>query len=326
MKQAAFERAHADDWNRLEQMLAQLESGKPRDHAQSLTDFARYYRRLVRQHALAVDRRYSLGLIDRLQGLLHRSHDQLYRRRDRLLPALVRFVAFGFPSALRAQARYFWAATLLFYLPAVAMGLWSFNEPEAIYSVMSSEMVAQLEYMYDPDTQHVGRDADHQASTGFEMLGFYVMNNTSIGFRTFASGLLFGIGTLFITVYNGVFLGGAAGHLSALDYSETFWPFVSGHGAFELTAICVSAAAGLMLGKALLMPGRRRRIAALRHSARQAVPLISGAAMLFFAAALIEAFWSPSGVPAGAKYAVAAGLWLFIILYLALAGRGRRAA
>ncbi len=326
MKQALFEQANASDWDALEKMLAAAESGKPDEARQQLPRFAEHYRRLVRQHALAVDRQYSLGLINRLQSLLQRSHDQLYRRHDRLALRIVRFVAFGFPSAVREHARYFWIATLLFYLPAIMMGFWSFNDSQAIHSVMSAEDISRLEYMYDPTNEQVGRDADRQSSTDFEMLGFYVWNNTGIGFRAFASGMLFGAGTVFITSYNGIVIGSVAGHLSGLGYTDTFWPFVSGHAAFELTAIGVSAGAGLMLGTALLMPGRRRRVEALRHAAGRAVPLITGAAMMFFAAALVEAFWSPSEMPDATKYTVAAILWVFVILYLTLSGRGRRAA
>ena len=49
-------------------------------------------------------------------------------------------------------------------------------------------------------------------------------------------------------IVNGLVIGAAAGHLSGLGFYQTFWPFVAGHAAFELTAICISAAAGLMLG------------------------------------------------------------------------------
>lgn len=326
VKQATFEQTHGAEWDALEQTLLALESGKRKTVRERLPEFAADYRRLVRQHALAVDRKYSLGLIDRLQVLLQRCHDQLYRRRDRLASATVRFFAVGFPCALRANARFFWIATALFYLPALAMGLWCFHQPLAIYSVVSAEQVETLEYMYDPTTEQIGRDADRQASTDFEMLGFYVWNNTGIGFRSFAGGLLFGIGSAVVTLFNGIFIGAAAGHLSGLGYHQVFWPFVAGHSAFELTAICISAAAGLMLGAALLVPGRRRRVESLRHAAVQTVPLISGAAVLFFAAALVEAFWSPSDTTTSVKYAVSAGLWLFLIAYLTLAGRGRRAA
>jgi hypothetical protein len=49
-----------------------------------------------------------------------------------------------------------------------------------------------------------------------------------------------------------------------------------------------------------------------------------GAAILFFAAAFVEAFWSPSTfVPFAAKVAVGTALWVIVLGYLTLAGRGR---
>ena len=326
MKQLAFETCHAEEWTALEKTLDQLDAKNAKPSEQDLRAFVQRYRRLVRHHALAVDRHYSAGLIDRLQLLMQRAHHHLYRSRELLLSQILYFLAAGFPQAVRRHARFFWLATALFYLPALAMGVWTYQQSDAIFSVMDSASVADMEFAYDPDTKHPGRGAERQSSTNFEMLGFYVMNNTGIGFRSYASGLAFGIGSVFITVFNGVMIGGVAGHLTGLGFNETFWPFVAGHGAFELTAICISAAGGLMLGSALLFPQRRRRVDALRKAAIDSVPLITGAALFFFIAAFVEAFWSPSLMPNAVKFTVAAGLWLGVALYLAFAGRGRDAA
>jgi hypothetical protein len=47
---------------------------------------------------------------------------------------------------------------------------------------------------------------------------------------------------------------------------------------------------------------------------------------MFFIAAFIEAFWSPlTEVPPPVKYGVGIFLWLAVIAYLILAGRGRAA-
>jgi uncharacterized membrane protein SpoIIM required for sporulation len=123
-------------------------------------------------------------------------------------------------------------------------------------------------------------------------------------------------------ILNGVFSGALAGHLTRLDFGSTFWPFVSGHAPYELTALAVSGAAGLLLGKALIAPGPRTRLAALRLNARDAVVLAGGAALMDVLAASIEAFWSAGGAPAGVKYAVGALGWVLVGLYLGLAGRG----
>jgi len=71
------------------------------------------------------------------------------------------------------------------------------------------------------------------------MFGFYVMNNVGIGFRSFASGIFLGLGSAVILVVNGLFIGAAARHLTRLSLGKTFWPFVVGRGALELTAITI---------------------------------------------------------------------------------------
>ncbi|WP_331351678.1 stage II sporulation protein M, partial [Cellvibrio sp. UBA7671] len=81
-----------------------------------------------------------------------------------------------------------------------------------------------------------------ESSTNIEMFGFYISNNIGVSFRTFASGILFGVGSIFFLVYNGLLMGAVSGHLTNAGFTETFFTFVVGHGSFELTAICISGA------------------------------------------------------------------------------------
>ena len=60
-----------------------------------------------------------------------------------------------------------------------------------------------------------------------------------------------------------------AGHLTRLGIRANYWTYVSGHSPFELTAEALCGAAGLLLGRGLLAPGRRTRAAALRAEARE---------------------------------------------------------
>jgi len=53
-----------------------------------------------------------------------------------------------------------------------------------------------------------------------------------------------------------------AGHLTQKGYTDTFWPFVSGHSALELTAATIAGAAGLMLGRAVINPQNHTRLLA----------------------------------------------------------------
>jgi uncharacterized membrane protein SpoIIM required for sporulation len=208
----------------------------------------------------------------------------------------------------------------LFVVSLIAMTSTVLQAPEWIYSVMSADQAASFEAMYDPGASVVGRERESDGD--FSMFGFYVMNNVGISFRVFASGLLFGLGSAFYLVSNGVYIGAAAGHIINLGYSETFFSFVAGHGSFELTGIVLCGGAGLMIGHSLISPGRRTRLESLQICARAAIRVVLGAALMLVVAAFIEAFWSSTKeIAPWIKYAVGLALWVVVIVYLAGAGR-----
>lgn len=322
MRQHQFEQRHGEDWSTLEQVVDELDRGAKAPDTGKLPAL---YRRACQHLALAADRHYSPALVSHLRRLVLRSHQHLYRTRRRWLPWVSQFLLVQLPHTLRTEWRLLALAGGLFLLPAAVMGTACYHDPELIYSLVDSRQVAGIESMYDPANEHMGREAERQSASDFLMFGHYIRNNTGIGFRTYAGGLLFGLGTVFTLAFNGLFLGSVAGHLTRLGFTDTFWPFVAGHGAFELTAIVISGTAGLQLARALYAPGRRGRIGALRAAAPASITLIVGAALLFLLAAFVEAFWSSrAGVGPAVKFTVAAGLWLVVIAYFAFSGRPRR--
>jgi len=322
MKQSQFEAEQAVVWAEYRGLLEALDQSWPKRRPNvQLQHFPRLFRRLCGHYALARSRGYSPGLVNELQELVHRGYRQLYRSQRDWLGGTLAFLSIGFPRTLRRHAWAFWLSVAIFFGPMLAMGLASYGNSEAIYSILDAGQVAEMESMYDPTNRKPGRNPERQANTDFAMFGFYVMNNVGVAFRTFAGGLFFGLGSLFFLGLNGLVVGGVAGHLSQLGYGETFWPFVSGHGALELTAIAISGAAGLLLAAALFAPGRRRRLDALRTNAAEAAKLITGAMIMLVLAAIIEGFWSASPIATQFKYLFGGCWWLLVALYLALAGR-----
>ncbi len=328
MKQEQFIAAHEAEWQRLEGWLEKKSLNKTaqRDKA-SPAEFAALYRQTCQHLALARNRLYSPHLINRLNRLVLESHQIMYGERRQLFKTMARYVLADFPARVRQKWRLVLLSALLFYVPFVGMITAIQVNPDMVYTVMNGATLRKLEYMYNPDNREtVGRDWDRKGDTDLMMFGYYVKNNTGIGFRTFASGLIFGLGTIFVVLFNGLFLGAAAGHLTQIGYNETFWGFVAGHSALELNAIVLSAAAGLQLGFAVLAPGRRTRLRALREEARDALKLMYGAAGMFILAAMVEAFWSPlSWVPTNVKYGAGLAMWVLVLMYFLLGG-SRRAA
>ena len=321
MKQAEFESRHRALWADYEKLVLDFDAAEDSEVAQ----FPQYYRTICQHLAMAKSRRYATGLTHKLNNLVQQGYLAIYGERGGHKGAFFDFIFFGFPATLRANASYLWITTALFLVPALLMVMACMLNDEMIYSLMDANMVRSFEAMYDPELRKLGRE--RQADTDLMMFGYYIQNNIGVSFRCFATGIFFGLGSIFFIVFNGLLLGGVAGHLTMLGYDETFFPFVIGHGSFELTAIVFSGAAGLKLGYALLAPGAYSRLAALQLAAVDAIKIIYGATLMLVIAAFIEAFWSSSSsLPIWVKYSVGAGLWVFVMYYCFFQGRVRYAA
>lgn len=320
MNQQDFERQHAAYWQATEALITGLSKDKG-ENPNSAGEFPQHYRQVCQHLALARERQYTSHLIEHLNQLMLRGHQHLYGSRAGFLSPILHFIGAAFPALIRREWRLFWLAFLLFYGPLALMGWAVYERPEMSYTLMNAAQVSQMEAMYSPDAPHIGRERG--AENDVYMFGVYIWNNIRIGFQTFAGGIFFGIGSIFFLVFNGLYIGAVAGHLTQIGYTSTFWPFVSGHGSFELTAIVLSGMAGLKLGFALLAPGRRTRVEALREAAKISIKIVYGVIGMLVIAAFIEAFWSASTlISAQVKYSVAAVLWSLVAAYFLFVGRG----
>jgi len=322
MKQDAFIARHEPEWQAFEHWLDHRRVPPAPGALPGLRDedVPSHYRRLCHQAALAQRRGYSPLVTARLQVLMQRGHDVLYRAPPTLWRQAWRFALADFPRLVRAQRGCLWLAALLFAGMSVVMFMLTLRWPELAHAVFEPQQLANFEDMYAPDSAIVqeGRGSDGNV----QMFGYYIMNNISIGFRTFASGLVAGIGTMVVLAFNGVYFGVIAGHLQTLGHGTQFWPFVVGHSAPELTAIVIAGAAGLQLGLALVAPGRWRRVDALRRAGWTGARLCAGVLLMLLVAAFVEAFWSAqAGVPDVVKFSAGALMWVLVLAWLALGGR-----
>ncbi|HXZ85866.1 MAG TPA: stage II sporulation protein M, partial [Myxococcota bacterium] len=243
MKLAAFEAQGRPRWDRLAAQLDALERGKGASDGVELADWPALYRQVCNDLALARDRQLSSALVAELNQLALRGHQLLYQARAGQWRGLARMVTREFPRAVRREWRLVLLCHLLFYSLALGLGAIAVRSPDVIYSFVDESGVREYEKMYDPEHGLVmkARGAEDDA----QMFGFYIWNNVSIAFRTFASGLAFGVGALLSLVWNALSLGLVAGHLTREGSAEPFFAFTIAHSAFELTAMLLAGAAGM---------------------------------------------------------------------------------
>lgn len=317
MKVAELLELRRQNWQELERLCSETQDRSRRSIPPAVVSrFATLYRSACADLALADAYQLPPNTIRYLHLLVARAHNQLYRSRpfetstwgDVLFTEVPQRIFND--NCVRVAFLLFWGFFILSAFIAANKELW----PDYAERLVSAKGLHDLETSFEDPI------SDRPYEVNVMMAAFYINNNTGIGLKCFAGGLLI-IPGVFITVFNAAHLGASFGYMARPDVAagENFFNFVTAHGPFELTAIVLSAGAGLRLGVALLITNGMTRIDSLRLTAREAMPLMAAAMGLFFLAALTEAFISPTSLPYAFKavYAIAASaalMFYFIVL------------
>ena len=308
------------NWQELERYCEQLQASArgPKLPPPSMSRFAALYRAACADLALAHAYQLPQNTVQYLHRLVGRAHNQLYRSRKFEIRKWADMLLYDVPKrvfhdrCVQLMFVVWWGLFILSAWLAYSKTAW----PDFAEQVLSQEQITALEEMYKEPIDGSKRGGDENMI----MAGFYMKNNAGIGLQCFVWGLLVVPGML-ITMFNAIFLGTCFGYMARPDVPEgrNFFHFVTAHGPFELTAIVLSAGAGLRLGLSWMIPGELTRYDNLRKNANEMMPVMGSAIVMFFMAALIEGFLSPSAAPYWVKATVAivsSGLLAFYFIVL----------
>ncbi len=303
-------------WEELEKLLDQTDKlGVAGLDRQQLQELGRLYRStsadLSRARALKVGQDTQTYL----NNLVVRAHNQVYQTSRNRWKDLFSFLWSGFPKLLRDNILYVTLSTSLFLIPAVASFL----------AVQQDIQFAQLEIM--PGHPLVSEDlwdmiqhkrmwtdyAQHQSPAAFSLIA---TNNIRVSVMAFVGGITFGLGTVYVLLVNGLMLGTVFGVCDAHGMAQRLALFVAPHGVLELTAIFISGAAGLIMGKAMLFPGKYKRGDMFRLAAKRSAGLFAGTIPILLIAGCIEGFISPrTDIDIEYKLAVSIATLVLLVLY-----------
>ncbi|HXG91109.1 MAG TPA: stage II sporulation protein M [Blastocatellia bacterium] len=293
-------------WKRLEELTARASRYRLTNlSGEEVREFGRLYRRTAADLAIAREEVRDQRLVNYLNYLVGRAHGAIYRSESSGFGVFLDFFRYGFPAVFRKTFFYTLASFLLFlFSTAFAFGMSFIDEG---FADRVSPRLRQSIAAHQNWTEAVN-SSNPLASTSIQT------NNIMVTFFAFAGGVLLGIGTVIVLLQNGLLFGMVMG----LCVRYKFWEipvFVSAHGVIELTAIFIAGGAGLMIGKALLMPGDLRRIDALVTNGLVAIKLILGCMPMLVVAGLIEGFISPAHISPYFKFAVSTLSAMVMIIY-----------
>ncbi|MBI4493191.1 MAG: stage II sporulation protein M [Chloroflexi bacterium] len=302
-------------WERLSALLDRASSARAPLSVDELDELARLYRQVTGDLAVArrdfPDDQATLFV----NQLVTRAHGIVYRDPPAPLSRLRRFFGHELPQEYRSAWPYLLASAGLFFGPLLAAALAILVAPGTAALMLPPGLLAEIK---------AGQTwFDANPAERSYLASFLMAHNIQVSFLALGGGMLAGVGTAAILVFNGLFIGAVAGALAAYGLGDRLVGFVSPHGFFELSVIVVAGGCGLMLGRAIVWPGLRTRGERLAEAGARSVRLLLGVLPFLAAAGLLEGFVSPS--PFAWPFKLALGLATAVVLYgyLLLTGRPR---
>jgi uncharacterized membrane protein SpoIIM required for sporulation len=220
---------------------------------------------------------------------------------------VARFFTTGFPGELY-RSRWWWVGVgALCVLLGGAMMQYVAANPEVAALFMTDEDIEQL-----VATDFVGYYSEFQAQN-FAALVW--TNNALLTAQCLASGVLI-VPVLYLLGTNLLSIGLTGGVMIGADAGDTFFTYIAPHGLLELTCVFVGAGVGLRIGWSWIAPGpHRTRGQALAERARSGMLVAIGLALTLGVAGLVEAYVTPSALPAAVRIAIGALIWLLFLAY-----------
>ncbi len=309
-----FVAEHRADWARLDQLTRRRRalSGAEVDELVAL----------YKQTAAQLSAVQAAGLDPALSGALS---SQLARARAAVtgaqpssLSAIGRFAAVSFPAAAY-RARWWWLGCAVASIVVALLIGWEIARSPALQASLLPK--SQAKDLVIHEFRHYYSSFD-----GRSFAARVWTNNALLAAEAITFGLLLGLPVLWVLFENALNVGVDGGLMAAYGRSGEFWTLILPHGMLELTAVFLATGVGLRLGWTVIDPGPRTRARALADEGRAMFTVVIGLVFVLLTSGLIEAFVTPSPLPAWARIGIGAIAEAAFLTYVFVFGRRAVAA
>jgi len=303
-------------WRELEELARSARRRPERLGADGVRRLGELYRAAAADLALARRRFRGDPVVGRLELLVGRARHLVYDTRARR-GSIVRFATRDYWRIVAERPLALALSAVLLFGPAALAASWALRDPAGATGLVPAEFRDVVE------EDRPWRDLQGGEQAAFSSYVF--TNNIRVAAVAFAGGIVFGLLTALVLVFNGVVLGAVGGLMVEAGNARGFVELVTAHGVLELTCVVVAGAAGLRLGWSIVEPGRLPRRVSLLREARRTVAIVIGTAPWLVLAGIVESFraeWAELGL--GTVLGV--GLGLGALYWGLVVSLGRRRA
>ncbi|WP_089156721.1 stage II sporulation protein M [Micromonospora sp. NBS 11-29] len=304
----AYAAEHGADWRRLAEL-----TGRRRLDPAEIDELVTLYQRTATHLSVLRSRAPEPALLVRLSHLVLVARARITGRPRPSWAAVRRFLLADLPAALyRAWPWWFGVATGFSLLTGFLIWFVA-GHPDTAAAFIGAESARQL-----VDSGFAGYYTEYAAPT----FAFHLWtHNAWLAAQCLAAGVLV-VPVFWLLWQNALNIGVVGGVMVAYGRADVFFGLITPHGLLELTGIHIAAGVGLRTAWAWIAPpahlGRGQAVA---EAGRAAIVVAAGLVGLFAVAALVEAFVTPAPLPAAARVAAGAAVWLAFGGYALVLGR-----
>jgi len=314
MTEANFILKNEPHWKALETYNQQvIKRGVRKLKTAEVKEFAHLFR--LASHHLAYSKTHypDSHVIPYLNRVIGVTHNHFYVKESKTGSDIKRYFLHTFPRTVRETWRYWVFATVLLMLGIFFAGFYVASDHYRLAYIMPGGF-GGFSPGEVPDFGDGGVDWEYSL-----MAAVITTNNISVTFNAVAGGLLAGIGTVFILIYNGLIIGALFGFFHSVGADmPVAYGLVLPHGVIELAAIFLAGGCGLMLAKGMLLPGQYTRKQSLIMQAKKAAGLIPGIVAMLVIAGLIEGYFTPLPIAAVYKLLFAGLTFVGLVAYFTM--------
>jgi uncharacterized membrane protein SpoIIM required for sporulation len=250
-----------------------------------------------------------------LNGLAAGFHQSIYKNKKEKTNRFITFWRYELPLMFykyRKPLLY----SFLFFIVFTMMGVLS-----ARYDSNFIKLILGDDYVNMTNSNIAKGDPFGVYKQGSSSLMFIQIaaNNVKVDLIFFVLGIFFSVGTLFVSLQNGIMLGSFQYYFFAKGLGWQSILVIWIHGTLEISSFIIAGAAGIILGNSLLFPKTYTRLESVKTGARDGLKISIGIIPIILTAAFFESFITRhTEMPAWLSISILTISLLFMIWYVIL--------
>jgi uncharacterized membrane protein SpoIIM required for sporulation len=305
------------DWDELEALVRRGRKSLRGMSPEELSRLDVLYRRTTVHLAQVATRTTDTRLIAYLNDLAAAAHSLIYLPpRKSAWQGAGQFAVEGFARLIARRWPYHAASAVLLIAGALLGYFASMHDPLAAYALMQPGDVRSPGSTPEQLLEVLRHGRDQGGGEKFAFASMLFGHNLNVGIMAMAFGVLGGVFTAMLILYNGMLLGAFVAIHSRAGIHGELWAWILPHGITEIGAIILFGGIGLMLGQSVISPGLLSRAESLKRAGIEAGRTCLGAGAMLVLAAIIESYLRQSHLSTAGRLAFAGGSALFWALYI----------